>query len=70
MEEYNKSLKRVKEIVNYIDDNSKHTKLSGDPSFAQSLQMHKLYIREDNPLQILVSEGIYLLQLINNYEKC
>lgn len=65
-EEYNNSLKRIQEIVNYLNDNSKTTMLP-ELTFIQIFQHYKMYINSDNPLQILISEGIYLSQLINNY---
>jgi hypothetical protein len=69
MQEYYNNLSRVQEIINYLNNNSKNTILPGAPSFIQILQTHKIYIHPNNPLQILVSEGMFLLRLLNKYEQ-
>jgi len=69
MDEYNKNCKRVKHIVTVLDTEYPYSKLPGSPTYIQSIQNHKFYIPNDNPLQILVAEGLYLLKLIWKYER-
>ena len=69
MDNYESYYNRVKYIVNYLDNELPYSKLDNSPLFWTSLQYHKKNIPPDNKLQILVSEGIFLLKLIWDHEK-
>lgn len=68
MDKYRNNYNRVRYIVDFLDKEHSYSKLPGSPTLMKCLKNHKYYIRFDNPLQILVAEGLYKLKLIFEYE--
>lgn len=66
---YDYRYKRIKYLIDLIDSKSPTTKLYDSPSCNHSLQKHKYYIEQDNPLHILIAEGLYLLKLNKEYQQ-
>lgn len=68
-ESYEQHYKRIRYLVDYLDSISPSTKLINSPSFKHSLEKHKYYIDNENPLQILIAEALYLLKLNKEYKQ-
>ena len=67
--EYDKIYKRIKSIINTLNKYNARGNIMCYSNLSKKLYIHKNSLSYDNPLQILVAEGLYKMKLIFKYQK-
>lgn len=66
--EFDNIYKRIEHIIDILNKENVSGYINCSSTLIEKLHIHKKSIPFDNPLQILVSEGIYKMKLIFAYK--